>query len=129
MGRKAQVTVEFIMILMALLVALNIAAMVSYGKIREVSEAEINIESRRMLDDISCTLNTVWLEGDGFESTLELPPDILGLNYSVDIVSNHLALYCRNVVYSKCLLTQNITGELKTGQNTIRNVQGQVVIE
>ena len=128
MALKAQVTVEFILIFMVLLLALNIVALMSYGRVREITDTEIHIESNRILEEVSNKLNTAWLEGDGFESTLELRPDILGLNYSIDIVSNSLALYCRNVVYSKYLLTQNITGELSQGQNLIKNQGGQVLI-
>ena len=126
--RKGQVTVEFILILMVLLLALNVAAVVSYEKTEEISKHKVNFESRRILDDTAGKINTVWLEGDGFESVLELPEDLLGLDYSLDIQSNLLILYCQNQTYSKYLLTQNITGVPGPGQNFLTNQEGEVSI-
>jgi hypothetical protein len=126
--RKGQVTVEFVLILMVLLLALNVAAVVSYEKTEEIGKHKVNFESRRILDDTAGKINTAWLEGDGFESTLDLPQDLMGLDYSLEIRSNLLILYCENQTYSKYLLTQNVTGIPGPGQNSLKNLEGEVVI-
>ena len=60
---------------------------------------------------------------------LDIPERIFGSEYSIQIHSNTLYLVFREVTHMKQILTQNITGSLAKGKNTVRNVEGVIVIE
>ncbi len=125
---KAQASVEFVLIFMFLLVALIIGFMISFSKTNEVSQSQIKLEADRILIQASNTINTVYLEGPGFSTTVTLPQTILGLNYSMQIDSNRLLLFCNNKIFSKPILTRNVTGNIIPGPNLMENSAGEVLV-
>ena len=124
--RKAQLSVEFIIVFMIFMVAL--AALLSSTRLENIVEGRLNVEVNSARDDITNRINTAYLEGDGFSSKLYLPPTIGGYNYTIITAYNTVVLVVNDQAYSSVLITQNITGTLKKGENTIRNSHGIIVI-
>ena len=125
---KAQVSAEFVIIFVFLLTALIIGLVVNFNKTYEVTYSRIKLEADQILTKAANSINTVYLEGSGFATNLTLPETLLGLNYSLSIRDNQLKLSYSNIIYSKSLLTRNITGNITPGPNTVSNLEGEIVI-
>ncbi len=125
---KAQSSIEFMIIFIILVLALLVSLWIGLMRVREVSTAQTDLEVERLLNDASNKINTAYLEGHGFSINLTMPNKIFGLNYTVQIISNYIYLTINNNTYPKPLLTQNISGTLKKGENLIKNVRGDVLI-
>lgn len=124
---KAQVSVEFIIILIILLSAISIISVVSIIKTGEIEIFNLQRETERILEEMSATINTVYLEGDGFITNVTLPQRIRGFNYTVLLSSQFLIITVQNTSFSTHLFT-NVSGEFVKGSNTIKNENGEVKI-
>ena len=126
---KAQLAVEFILIFAIFLAALTIIALSSLNKAVDISRSTIEREANTLLSKVANTINTVFLEGDGFAINLTLPEKIKGFGYNISIENQSIWLTMNQRSYHKRLLTNNVTGELKKGENLLKNVNGGIVIK
>jgi len=127
--RKAQSSVEFMLIFMLLLLVLALAAWISGTKTTEINTIEKNLEIGRVLDDMKNTIDTVYIEGNGFSTQLEMPYKIYDLNYTMMIYRNQVLIDVEGFTYSKVIMTYNVTGNFSYGKNYLKNENGFVVIE
>jgi hypothetical protein len=126
--KSGQSSIEFVLIFSLLLAILAIGATAAWVKIYGVSEANKELEINKVLDETSGKINLAFLEGDGFSIGLKVPQNIFGQNFTINIYNNNIVIYFANSTYSKSLLTENITGVMKKGQNTIKNRAGEILI-
>jgi len=125
---KSQSSVEFMIIFILLIIILSLAAWIGTTKTQQINTIQTNLEIGNLLNDVVNKIDTVFIEGSGFSTDITLPEKILGANYSITIINNQILVDHRNLVYSKRLLTDNITGNLSIGFNLITNENGVVVI-
>lgn len=125
---KAQIAMEFLFIFMIFLLAIGIGLFIFWENTQKVNQYKIDLEIEKLLNLISNKINTVYLEGDGFSMNLTIPEKVLGMNYSLNISLNFILLNFSDNIYSKQLLTQNISGELKKGKNLLSNVDKDIII-
>lgn len=125
---KSQVSTEFMAIFIIFIIALTVAVYAGLINTKEITKAKKDLEAQEFIFDIAETINTVYLEGDGFSMNLTLPERISGLQYSVFIDSNYLLLNLSGNFYQQLLLTKNISGVLKPGINFLKNHNGTIVI-
>ena len=126
--RKAQSSIEFILIFTLLLTILAIGTTVAWVRINGISNANKNLEISKILDETSNKINLAFLEGDGFSINLKIPEIVFGQDYTINIYDNNVVIYFANSTYSKHVLTENITGIPKKGLNTIINRNGEILI-
>ena len=134
---KGQSAFEFMIIFAILMVALLSVLVAVYSNIADITYSKIEIASIDFVEEIRNKINTVYLEGNGFSLIVDLPDrfyvtvteETRGYDYEFLIDGETLIL---NVVefnsFSRNLLTENITGTLSPGSNTIKNVNGEIVI-
>jgi len=125
---KAQVSIEFIIIIIIFLSALTVISVVSIVRTRDIQVSNLNRESFSLLDTIASSLNTVYLEGNGFMTNITIPDNILGSPYTLNITLNFLTMDIQNSSFSRTLLTDNITGILIPGTVMLENIFGEVII-
>lgn len=125
---RAQTSVEFMILFGVFLVAILVMVFVVWEYIFDISVSTTDLHADMLLDSISGKMDTVFLEGHGFSVNYTLPETVLGMNYSVDIERGFVFLNLSERIYTKRLITRNVTGDLKTGKNIIENVNGVVVI-
>jgi hypothetical protein len=111
------------------LVAVSVAMVVSINRSQTINQAQLELESNKVLGTVTDRINTVYLEGDGFRTNVTLPERIMGFNYTLYINSNQVLLYLRSTLFIKNILTDNVTGELANGINVIENDNGRIVIK
>ena len=127
---KAQSSVEFMTIFSLLLVVVIFATMVSVQNTSSLVEAKKDIEISRLLEYVGGRIDAAYLAGHGFSSNVTIPENVLGFNYTLNISCGSNVIYVRmpESDHPRNIITSNITGEFRKGENTIRNVEGVVVI-
>jgi hypothetical protein len=125
---KAQIAVEFIIIFGVFLIAVIVIALASWNNVANAEKTAVDFEAYRVLGMASDRINTAFLEGDGFSTGLVLPGKIGVHDYTIELDGNELFIHVNQASFSGRLLTDNVTGTLAKGDNTISNVNGAVVI-
>ena len=127
-SRKAQASMEFMILFVLFLVAVSVAMVVSVQRSQIISQAQIDLESNRVLREVADRINIAYLEGDGFSINVTLPEQILRLGYTINISSNEVILRVDGSTYVRYLLTNNVTGDVVIGTNRILNRNGEILI-
>lgn len=125
---KAQLAVEFMIIFAAFLLALTFVVLATWNNIVNIDKSSMDFEANRILNLISNRINTVYLEGDGFSIGLVVPGKIGVYDYTTQFEGSMIWLTVNQISYSRRLLTSNITGSIQDGTNTLKNVNGEIVI-
>lgn len=125
---KAQVPIEFMVLFMLFLAVLTIAVVSVTQSTDSVYMSSTWLEAEGLLSLAKSKIDTAFLEGDGFSTSLILPEKILGFNYTLNISSNLLFIEINNEHQTKMLLSGNITGPLRKGENRIQNIGNRIVI-
>jgi len=125
---KGQASMEFMVLFVLFLVAASIALYASIDRTRDITDTKIGVEANSIVSQITTIVDSVYLQGDGFSTRLTLPNNIVSLNYTTEFQSNQLLLMIGSRLYLGYMLTNNITGNLTLGTNTIRNTGGWVVV-
>jgi hypothetical protein len=119
---------EFMVLFTLFLVVAGIALYASIDRTRDITDAKIGVEASSLVSRITTTVNSVYLQGDGFSTSMVLPYKIVSLDYNTSFQSNQLLLTAAGKLYTGYVLTGNVTGNLTSGTNTIRNSGGWVMI-
>ena len=119
---------EFMILFVLFLVAVTVALAVSVQRSQIISQAQIDLESNKILREVGDRINIAYLEGDGFSINATLPERILRLDYTISISSNEVILRLDGKTYVKYLLTNNVTGDFVKGTNRITNRNGEIII-
>lgn len=128
---KSQSVAEFIVIFGIFLAALIVITLVSWSRIEDMSQSKKDMEIERVLVYTSDKINTAYLIGNGFSTNMTLPETILNFNYTADIQNGMLLLNITGMIYSKQLLTTNITVARSLDQKgpyVIKNNKGEIII-
>lgn len=128
MGMKAQVAIEFIIIFAVFLVALMVVILAAWNNVVSIDKSAVEFEANRILNLVFNKVNTAYLEGDGFSINLSVPERIGLMNYTVEFEGSNVWLEVNGFSCSRRILTPNITGNIGSGTNVIRNVNGEIVI-
>ena len=119
---------EFMILFILFLVAVAFALVVSIHRSHQISQAQLDLESKKVLSGVADRINTAYLEGDGFSIAVTLPERILRMNYTINISNNEVILKVDGNGYIRYLLTDNVkvlsvytyfkafTGALEQGQ-------------
>ena len=127
-SRKAQASMEFMILFILFLLAVSIAMVVAVNRSQAISQAQIDLESNKVLREVADKINIAYMEGDGFSMDVTLPESILRINYTIDIHSNEVIMTVYGSTYIRYLLTNNVTGVPVKGTNTITNRNGEIMI-
>jgi uncharacterized protein (UPF0333 family) len=128
-SRKAQLSMEFLVLFIIFLIAVSIALVSSINRSKAIMQAQIDLETERAISNLADKINTAYIEGDGFYMNLTLPARIYRINYTIVVNANQVILNLDNTSYVKQLLTDNITGQPAKGINTVYNIGGEIFIE
>ncbi|MFH0956440.1 MAG: hypothetical protein V1813_01110 [Candidatus Aenigmatarchaeota archaeon] len=130
-GRRlsGQSAFEFMFIFGVLLVATAFGMWVSGIKAGEVSETMRQLEIDDFLTSLSEKINTAWIEGEGFTMNATIPETIAGMDYTLDITSNHITLFVGEKYYLKQIIAANVTGTfVKGGTSRLTNTGDGILV-
>lgn len=110
-----------------LMAAIVVLSFISFAQLRAVQQ-QADLEAEKILSEVALKINTAYIEGDGFFINMTLQSNILGSDYNMTIAANQALLEVDTVTYAKNLLTQNISGIVTKGLNTVENRKGEIIL-
>ncbi len=131
-NKKSQIALEFIMI--AGISVLVLIAFISFTA--TLSSERLDRDTYIILDDLGKSLQNEFVRAtevrDGYERKIELPQEINGREYSVEIIG--IDEYRSEIVFDfqdRTLLypIPNVEGELEHGENTLLSQGGELFIK
>ena len=129
--RKAQSSVEFLLIFIFLLIALLVMSLITFQKSSNILSEQKDYEANEFLREVADKINMVFIEGDGFCMNITLPDTVLEYEYSFLLEGNKLRLSVFGKVYEKPLATKDVVGinNLNSkGMHKLQNKGGTVLI-
>ena len=129
-NKKAQSSIEFLIIFVFLIMMLVTMSYVAFQKSNNILNNQREYEADRVLKDIVNKINTVFIEGYGFSMNVMLPETIVGHGYVLEIEDNRLKLIIFERVFERLLVTENVIGidNLEGGVLLLQNVDGTIII-
>lgn len=125
---KGQSAIEFMVyfsILMIILIAVIYSNQSSVIKINEnLREDGIN----GMLEDIGSKFDMAYTGGDGFFVNVTVPEMVSGSEYIINVSNGFIFVNVSGDIFSRKILTDNISGTLHKGKNMLENNNGMIVI-
>ena len=129
---KGQTAVEMIIYISFVMLMLAVA-MISIADREDVLyESRIGISSKTVAESVASEINIALSVGDGYSNSFSLPTTLLGgINYTIDLDKESQRVYIewRNRTLFFPILTSEVTGNPKKGNNTIRNENGAIIFE
>jgi uncharacterized protein (UPF0333 family) len=126
--RKAQISTEFMLLFIFFVAVLAFSMVYLMQSIQSTSESTLGLEVEKTMSIAKSRIETAFLEGDGFSTNFTLPQQIMGFDYSVNISSGFILIEVNNSTHSSPLITKDITGVPRKGENSLRNSGGRLVI-
>ena len=125
---RGQAAVEFILIFLILLVAVNLAAVFAYQRVTETQSLQEDIDADTLVVSTASSLNTAFLAGDGFRMNITLPSKVAGQNYTLRVSGSQLFLNTSLNTYSAGLYTSNVSGTFHSGLVTFNNTNSTIIV-
>jgi len=125
---KAQVSIEFMLLFIFFIGIMAVVMVYVMQSMENTSASTVSLETQETLSFLKSRFDTAFLEGDGFSTNFTLPQQIMSQNYSVGIDAGFLLIEINNMTYSSPLITKDITGLPRKGDNLLKNVNGRLVI-
>ena len=86
------------------------------------------IDAQSLSDQIASEINTGLIAGDGYSRVFFLSKEVDSFNYTV-VVNNYLvALQLPDFTAQSLIFTKAINGTFVQGQNSIKNVNGNIYV-
>ncbi len=126
--QKGQSAVEF-MVFFAIIILLLVV--VSYGTqnaVKDINRERYEMSVRDEINSIKNRIDMVYMAGDGFTANITIPDKMAGLDYEINITKGFLLVNISGTLKGAKLMTDNITGIIQKGENTISNVNNEMVI-
>ena len=130
-SRKAEVSVEFLVFVGIILVFFVFFFGIIGSKTREINQVTLFDNAQSIADEIADEIN-IAARFEGYYREFQLPENLInGYNYSVVF---HKELRLVEVKWNgnsamSTLVTENITGNVSRGHNSLKNENGVIVIE
>jgi len=131
MLRKAEVSIEFIVLVGLMLLIFTFMVMVIGLKNQDITETMIYSDAQRIADTIASEINTA-SRIEGYYREFDIPEKIANVeDYHVDINKDFRIVQVKwgsNENKVSTIVTENVTGIPEPGTNMIRNNEGEIEI-
>ncbi len=126
---KAQVSVEFLMIFILMVLIFSIYVPYIWERELEIEKKGEFVVGRRIASNVKSEVELAVMFGHGYRRNFTLPADILGSNYSIDIRNKVVVVKWKDYEVHELLIAHKITGSPKPGKNTILNRRDEIVFQ
>ncbi len=126
---KAQVSVEFLSVIMFLTMAMSVFYVAFQGKSVQYLNEKARDEADFLTEYVATALNAALLAGDGFEKNITLPQSIAGMKYNITVKGGMVMVsYDDNYQFSPTMVNET-HGNFYPGKvNIIRNIGGRIYV-
>jgi Flp pilus assembly protein TadG len=131
MSRFGQISIEFTLLVTILLIILLGTIYFNSSYWLQLTSAKIDNDAQAISDMAAIELNLAVRAGSGYSRMFHLPTKV-SESYDYNLTVTPYVLYLNwtegNAPAESVLLVYNITGNLKTGENMIRNENGIIYV-
>jgi len=130
--KKAQITTDFIIVLIIILIIFLSVFSIINKRNNDYSANELQLNAKKIANDLSSTINNIYLAGDGYNTSLFLPNTLIGsIEYNISVYPDSYFIEVRynSKQYKSKILTSNIdSGMFSKGNINIQNQNGYIQI-
>lgn len=126
--KKAQVAMEFVIIIGAVFFFVSIFFLVIQENLRDETEEKENILTKEVAlivqDEISLALEAA----DGYTRNFEIPERIGNREYEINITSDLVFIKTTDNKYALAIPVAEVTGNINIPNNTIQKINGAIYL-
>jgi len=126
----AQASTEFLAFVSLLLVLVFLVVYKNYQSAAQLEEYKSYQEAQSLANDIAFEINLALKAGDGYSRKFYVSKEVYGIsNFTVEVKDYEVKLKWSKGEVTASILTRNIIGTIKTGENVVKNVKGEIYVE
>ena len=126
---KAQVSVEFLMIIVLMVLVFSVYVPFLWKQQIEIEKESEKIVGERIASTVKSEVETAVMFGSGYKRNFTLPGDMLGYNYTIEVFNKIIRIKWKDTEIDEFLIAHQISGSLSPGKNTISNRDDVIVFE
>lgn len=128
MEKKSQSSLEFIILIGAMLLFFIALSSTFQQNIAEKTKAKRNLEIQDLALAVQDEINLASSSTDGYERTFVIPEKLINLEYNITLTQKFVYIVTENEKHAMALPIQNVTGQIQKGSNIIRKQNGIVLM-
>jgi len=126
----AQASTEFLAFVSLLLVLVFLVVYKNYQSATQLEEYKTYQEAQNLVNEIAFEINLALKAGDGYSRKFYVSKEVYGIsNFTVEVRDYEVKLKWSKGEVTASILTRNITGVIKTGENIVKNIKGEIYVE
>lgn len=126
--RKAQVAIEFIIIIGALLFFVALFLLIVQENMKDKLYQEENILVKEIALTVQNEINLALQSGDGYSREFKLPRQAGSLDYEINIDSGIVYIKTTNNRHALTIPVANVTGDINVTTNRIAKINGIIYL-
>lgn len=124
-----QASLEFFVLISLLIVILTMAMYFSSSYYHQFIQYQIYSEATKISQNIANEINIALKAGDGYSRVFYIPTKILNaIDFDVNVSNYRIYVYWDTGFTQSVIYTKEINGNLRKGENLIRNVNGEIYV-
>jgi len=124
-----QASLEFFVLISVLLVMLTMVMYFSSSYYHQFTQYQISSEATKISQNIANEINIALKAGDGYSRVFYIPTKILNvIDFDVNVSNYRIYVYWNTGFTQSTIYTKEINGNLRKGENLIRNVNGEIYV-
>jgi len=127
-SKKAQVAIEFIIIVGALFFFVSIFFLAIQGNMKDKIEKRENLLVKEIALIVQDEINLAMNSGDGYTRNFDIPEKAGNLGYEIGIYSGVVYIKTEDNKHALALPVSNVTGDINITSNTIEKINGVVYL-
>ena len=129
MRSKAQVSVELVVLVSFITFLFSAYYLATIKKSVDAYYDATTLEATKVARQLALVLDIVYTNGNGYSQIINLPPNILGSTYDINVRSNLVIINMTNRFIYVRTLVDEVNGDFSKGEeNIIRNVGGEIYV-
>jgi len=126
----AQASIEFLAFISLMLVLVLIVVYQNYQSAAQLEEYKIYQEAQKLVDSIAFEINLALKAGDGYSRKFYVSKEVYGISsFSIEVEDYTVKIKWGRGEAVANIMTRNITGEIKVGENAVKNIKGEIYVE
>jgi len=126
--KKAQVAVEFVVIIGALFFLVSIFFLAIQESMSDKIEKRENILVKEIALIVQDEINLAMESGDGYTRNFDIPKKAGNLEYEIGIYSGVVYIKTKDNKYALALPVSDVTGDINVTSNTIEKINGAIYL-
>lgn len=127
--KRAQMFMEFMYYFGSLLFSLTLVYLVSSSRAYSFVEERQRLAADLIAVQVKQEINYAVAFGDGYQRNFSLPREVLNREYSVEFENRSVRVKWQDSFVEERIVTEDIWGRPKSGPNSIKNQDGQIVFK